>query len=149
MSLIVKETNQVLHTVRHSPTSVKNAFLERNYDAAMEGLAEAIKPSRQCVHCGRTGKAEPWALRAYLEAAGAVGAMSTVVVQIAQRLGARDENELQSLVESGRKLEGLGDMPILAQLEAALEVIKLCLGKEPEHAPLVAKVLASYAEVEE
>lgn len=80
---------------RYAPYVVKQAFVQGNYDVALAALAESIRLR------------EPWALRAWLEAAGVVGAMSQVVVQVHQSLGVRDERELAELVESGRRMEQL------------------------------------------
>jgi hypothetical protein len=128
-------SNAALHRLRYTPWAIKEAIAERNYDAAMAGLAHCIN------------EREPWAIMAWLKVVDAIS--PDIKIYLLERWGVANEAEARGLIESGRKLEGLGDMSVLAQLEAALEVVKMCLGREPQHAKMVAKALESYAEVEE
>jgi hypothetical protein len=130
-----KGSNAALHHLRYTPWAIKQAIAERNYEPAMDGLA----------HCIR--KREPWAIMAFLKVVEAIG--PDMKVFLLDRWGVANEAEAMGLIEAGRRLEGLADMSVEAQLENALEVVRMCVAKEPEHRGMVAKLLASYAEVEE
>ena len=122
-------------TARYAPHAVKVAFVDGNYDAALAGLKRAIEGSGvRCGHCNQYGAPEPWALRAWLEAAGAVGAMSQVVVNLHASMGVRNEDELRALVESGRRLERMNDGQISDEeyFDAAYDLMRNLLRKRPE-----------------
>jgi len=119
-----REGNRAVFALeRYAPYVVKRAFVEGNYQAAMEKLSEAILGG------------EPWALRCWLEAAGAVGAMQQVIVNMHTSLGVRDESELRELVDSGRKLQALqrdADASLESYWSDATQLIRLCMRTNPE-----------------
>jgi hypothetical protein len=127
--------NAVMHRLRYTPYAIKEAIAERNYDVAMAVLSRCIE------------REEPWAVMAWLKSVDAIAPDTKIF--LFERWGVANEAEARGLIESGRRLESIGEMPILTQLEHALEVIRMCLAKEPQHRGMVAKLLASYAEVEE
>lgn len=131
---IKSAVNGVVHDIRYMPFAIRQAVVQRNYDAAMDGLAKAIQAG------------EPWAITTYFKIAETLGPDTMVIFQ--QRLGVGSEQEALGLIESGRMLEGMADMTIEAQLDAALQVVRMCVAKEPEHRKTVVKLLESYAEVE-
>lgn len=144
------EQNQVVHALaRYAPAEVKRAIVEQNYEAAMTGLAKAIKgdDQRPCPLCQRTGNPEPWAIRAWLEAAGAVGAPH---IQIAianfmqERLGIHTESEAVALVEDGRRFQRIRENVAdnwEHQLEQGVELVKALLQLHPERRPSVVSEL--------
>ena len=74
-------------------------------------------------------------LRLYAEALKWVGAQTNLVAVFVQALGVRDESELKTLVESGRRLERLAD-PSAVSLEhyrdEAVELLRMVLMEYPE-----------------
>ena len=116
--------NQAIFALeKFAPYMVKRAVVEKNYDAALEALAKSIKLG------------EPWAIRCWLEAAGAVGAMQQVIVNMHTSLGVRDESELRELVDSGRKLQALqrdADASLESYWSDATQLIRLCMRTNPE-----------------
>lgn len=128
-------SNAAIHHVKYTPWAIKQAIAERNYPAAMEGLTACIEAR------------EPWAIMAWLKVVDAIS--PDIKIYLLERWGVANEAEARGLIEGGRRLEGMAEMSILAQLEAALEVVRMCVAKEPEHRKLVLKMMQSYAEVEE
>lgn len=118
-----REENRAIHQFNHfAPMAIKEAFVQGNYEAALDGLASAIRDKA------------PWALTAWLQAAGVVGSMQQVVVQINQMLGVADETEAKRLVESGRRLEQMkADGVALEDLrDDAVEALRMVFQEHPE-----------------
>jgi len=126
--------------VRYTPKAIKLAVAERDYQAATDALSEALKPDgkRECYHCGRTGRAEPWAVQTWFRIVGAIDA-PTVQIAIAnfiqQELQARDPEEAVQLIESGKRFEQIKN-DVEANWEAhkgnAIELLKGILQLHPE-----------------
>ena len=144
----------VTFSAQFSPLAVKAAIVEGNYDAALAGLKEAIKPTAPpCRGCERPPKPEPWAIRAWMEAAGAVGAMTQVLVTLNASLGVRDETELRDLVDTGRRVKMLtesADARGIFQFEGdAIELLKAIIQMQPERRGAIIAQLDSGAELVE
>ena len=74
------------------------------------------------------------ALRLYAQAMRWVGAETNIAIQFVQALGVRDEDELRSLVESGRKLERLkadAASSLEEYREAGLDLLRLVVRERP------------------
>ena len=130
-----KAANAALWQVNRTPTEFREQFLAGNYDKAQAKLSEAID------------RGEPWVLRAFLEAVGAVG---TQHVQIAistflfEQLGASSADEARELIEAGRKMEALksdASTSLEQYRNDAVDVLKVLLGKRPEWRAEVIKEL--------
>lgn len=133
--------NQAVNALaKYAPAEVKRAIVEQNYEAAMSGLAKAIKgdDERPCPLCRRTGNPEPWAIRAWLEAAGAVGAphIQIAIANFMQdRLGIQDEKQAVELIESGKRFQQIRDDAgehWEKHLDNAVALAKAVLQQHPE-----------------
>jgi hypothetical protein len=128
--------------MRYAPLEIKREFVDGNFDAALAGLKRAIEgDSIPCQRCGQTGAPEPWALRAWLEAAGVVGSMQQVIIQLTASLGVRDETEARALIESGREAKRLAAdaTSSLADFESAgCDLLQSVLKHAPERRAAIA-----------
>lgn len=143
--------NKAKHAMdKYTPFAIKKAFVEDNYDTALAQLKSEIEGGPPCKHCDRRGRPAPYAIRAWLEAAGAVGSMQQIVVHMNQSLGVSDEHELKELVESGKKLRDMADtdnVNMADYMADAVECLKLVFVEHPEWRAGVLKDLSSGAEV--
>ena len=146
-----KQANKVAHALRHAPAEIKRRWVEEFSEDASVAMGRLLRgASHVCPECGYDGRRidknghhyacgceEPnvQAVRLYCELAGAVGAQNTFILQLNQTLGIRDEAELRSLVESGRRLQTL-TADATSSLESfrdeALGVLLDCLSVRPE-----------------
>jgi hypothetical protein len=133
-----KEGNRAQASVaKYAPIAVKRAFVEENYDTALAKLKAAVAGDGYpaCPVCKRDGEAQPWALRAWLEAAGAIGTMQQVTINLHQSLGVGSDEELVRLVESGRQMERMSEnvLATLDQLrDEGVEVLLTVIRARPE-----------------
>lgn len=81
---------------RYAPVAVKQALVEKNYDAALEGWAQAIRDR------------EPWALQGWAAAAGAIGVPINVNL-----FGLASPEEVQHRVELTRNAEAMTDADVV------------------------------------
>ena len=90
-------------------------------------------------------RGERTCLRLFGEAMKWVGAQTNVYAVLVERMGARSEDDLKRLVESGKRVEGLADTPVDRMLEDAVEVVRMCLMRMPERRQAVVARLSSGA----
>jgi hypothetical protein len=112
--------------------ALKDAMFADLLPATIDALRDGLKIREYCPHCHQSPGALRWAVRNVLEIGKLVGAETQVSIQLYAALGVRDDGELKSLVEGGRKLERLREgVDILAARERALEVLELALREDP------------------
>ena len=133
----------------HTSLSVRAAY-RRSPAEASRILSERILPelTRQLMAAIKRG--EGWAIRTGFEIARMVqGGQTQIVVALLGELGVRDEAEAKALVASGKRLEQLAETPPATMLHDALEVVKLCVRKEPHLAAEARRVLETLSSAEE
>jgi len=133
-----KQGNQARSDLsRFAPFAVKQAIVERNYEAALAALERAIRGDD--LHCPKCAavvgqKPEPWAVRSWMEAAGAIGATQQIILNLTQRLGVADEHEAATLIEEGRQMRRLSEEGVADDqaIEDATEVLAVLLRRHPD-----------------
>ena len=87
--------NVVAHRVKTLPTAVKEAFVIGNWEMATQQLTKAIE------------EGHPWALTAWLNAAGAFPNFAQGLERLLEAIGVKSEDEARRKIELGTKLERL------------------------------------------
>jgi hypothetical protein len=138
-------SNSMANLMRYAPEALKQQWgtqFEEMATQAFENLLQGA--SHVCKMCKfdngpkfacSCDRPNFQALLLYAQIRGIAGPESTIIVNLNQRLGVKDEDELERLLTAGRKLQRLTDDATVGLeecLDDALEIVKLALRHKPE-----------------
>lgn len=122
--LVRSSENKAMHqAAKFMPGDLKQLFIEGNHEAALAGLKESIEAG------------DPWALMAWLKAAGVIELPTQqVVFNMLGQLGVATEVEAAELVAEGKRLRSLREDGVALETvrDEAVEALKLVLREHPE-----------------
>jgi hypothetical protein len=144
MAEVVAISKRVIEN--YDPAVLREKIAYGGAEEFAEGLIAALKPRTACEHCGQKSGYQRWAYGLFAKVTKLVQAEPMMLVSVFNRIGVRDEQELQSLIESGRRVMRL-ERDARAALpefrDEALELLRLVLQERPEwRAEVVAKLSA-------
>lgn len=150
MYVATQTADQLRALARSNREELRTAIVEELMPATVDALRDALQPREKCDVCQQFKRpAARWAVLAVLKAAKLIGAETQVAVFLTERFGVRNEQELEQIVATGKRMASLAETPPAVMLHDALEVVKLCVRQEPHLAAEARRALEGLSSAEE
>lgn len=149
--MLAPNTAVIAETSRYDPEPFRKRVVDGGAEVFAEGLVEALKPSVPCGLCKRPRYAV-WAYRTFAKVARLTATEPQVLIAILQQYGVKDEQEMQTLVESGRRMAQVQQSVTAdpgAFLEDGLALVEAVLRLEPGRLPEVLRRLGQVSGAQE